>query len=133
MKILVDTSVWSLALRRSDGQNKAVQEKLSELIDDARVQMIGPVRQEILSGIKSQKQFNDLKNYLSFFPDLPLASRDFEQAAFFFNTCRKNGIQGSNTDFIICSIAVNYNLEILTNDEDFLHFQKYIPIKLHFL
>ncbi len=130
MKILVDTSIWSLALRRGLDQNQEIKKKLSEIIKDARVQMIGPVRQEILSGIKSQKQFNELKQYLSFFPDLDIRSEDYEQAASFFNICRKNGIQGSNTDFLICSTAVNNDLEIFTQDKDFLSFKSFLPIKL---
>jgi hypothetical protein len=61
--------------------------------------MIGPVRQELLSGIKNQVQFQKLRNHLRDFPDLAITNSDYESAAVFFNLCRGKGIQGSNTDF----------------------------------
>ena len=102
MKVLVDTCIWSLALRRKklSGPNIEVVE-FQELIEEVRVQLIGPIRQEILSGVKRKQQFSELKKILSAFPDLPLASEDFELAAEYFNTLRRKGIQGSNTDFLI--------------------------------
>jgi hypothetical protein len=100
------------------------------LIKDVRVQIIGPIRQKILSGIKSTIQFNNLKKYLLYFPDIEINTKDYENAATYFNTCRSKGIQGSNTDFLICSVAVNNNLEIFTNDKDFQNYQKYLPINL---
>lgn len=130
MKVLVDTSIWSLVLRRSAKENP-VKTELSELIKEVRVQIIGAIRQEILSGIKSPKQFEELKFYLSSFPDLEAKTKDYEQAAEFFNLCRNEGVQGSNTDFLICSVAVNNDLEIFTNDKDFENFKNYIPIRLY--
>lgn len=131
MNVLVDTSIWSLALRRRTSNGQAVKRNLSELINELRVQIVGPIRQELLSGIKSESQFEKLRSYLSAFPDLPLEAADFENAAEFFNTCRKKGVQGSNTDFLICSVALRRDLEIFTSDHDFLDFSKYLPIKLY--
>lgn len=131
MRVLVDTSIWSLVLRRGASEDHELAKELSELIKEVRVQIIGPIRQEILSGIKSQKQFEKLKLCLSEFPDLPLETVDYEKAAEFFNISRKNGIQGSNADFLICSVAYHRDLEIFTADKDFEQFQKHIPIKLY--
>ncbi len=131
MKVLVDTSVWSLILRTGQKKNKGLNAELSELIDEVRVVIMGPIRQEILSGIKLTRQYEELRSYLSVFPDLELETDDFEQAAEFYNLCRGNGIQGSNTDFLICSIALNHELEIFTIDKDFKNYKKYIPIKLY--
>jgi hypothetical protein len=61
--------------------------------------MIGPVRQEILSGIRDLAQFNLLRDALRAFPDLPLNADDYEQAAAFFNRCRSLGVQGTHIDF----------------------------------
>ena len=105
--------------------------EFTELIRDVRVQLIGPIRQEILSGIKSEKQFTELREYLSAFQDLTLKEADYEKAAEFFNICRRKGIQGSNTDFLICAVAFNRDLEIFTTDKDFENFQKYIPVNLY--
>ncbi len=60
MKVLADTSVWSLALRRKHPPQNPFVAELSELIREARVRMIGPVRQELLSGIPSRSQFEAL-------------------------------------------------------------------------
>jgi predicted nucleic acid-binding protein len=131
LKVIVDTSIWSSALRRGKSPNSSILVELESLISDFRVQLVGPIRQELLSGIKSDEQFNELKQYLSSFPDYPIQTEDFELAAQFFNQCRSKGIQGSNTDFLISAIAVNNNWQIYTSDQDFSHFQKIIPIQLY--
>lgn len=131
MKVLVDTSVWSLALRRDIPSDGPEVSELIELIRESRVQMIGPVRQELLSGIKSHAQFQKLRNHLRPFPDLELTCHDYEQAAEFFNLCRGRGVQGSNTDFLICAVAARHKIPIFTTDGDFTLFQTHLPIMLH--
>ena len=131
MKVLVDTSVWSLALRRSQTVDGPVVAELIELIREVRSQLIGPVRQELLSGVKSRTQFLKLRDHLRAFPDLEVTTRDYESAAEFFNLCRGKGIQGSNTDFLICAIAARHKIPIFTTDGDFTLFQPHLPITLH--
>ena len=107
MKVLVDTSIV-LTLRRAGATSKEDQSlvyELNELISEVRVALIGPIRQELLSGISSQAQFEALKEKLRAFEDLPLTRLDYEHAAEFYNTCRKSGIQGSQVDFLICAVA----------------------------
>ena len=77
MKVIVDTCIWSLALRRNTQKSNHLVEELKELISEVRVQLVGPIRQELLSGIKSKKQFRDLRDHLTPFPDLQLESKDF--------------------------------------------------------
>jgi predicted nucleic acid-binding protein len=129
MKVLVDTCIWSSALRRKNPDLR-LSEKLQELIKDSRVSIIGPIRQEILSGISSAKQFHKLKKSLSSFEDIPLNAEYFEKAAEFTNTCRTKGIQGSTTDFLICAVAHIENLEIFTTDSDFEKYGRLLPIEL---
>ena len=131
MKVIVDTSVWSLALRRqkTSHQNPEIVQ-LQDLILQGRVILLGAVRQEILSGIRHQHQYEQLKNNLRAFPNLELQIEDYELAAEFYNTCRKQGIQGANTDFLICASAVRRNYQILTTDKDFENFLPYISIQL---
>jgi predicted nucleic acid-binding protein len=131
MKVLVDTSVWSLSLRRKLPSENGEVAELIELIKEVRVQMIGPIRQEILSGVKSQAQFQKLLHHLQAFPDMDIKTPDYELAAEFFNHCRAEGIQGSNTDFLICAIGVNQNIPIFTTDGDFALFRQHLPITLH--
>lgn len=135
MQVLVDTSVWSLALRRSHPQLGAAEAKLTtslaDLIQDDRASLIGPIRQELLSGIRDHAQFERIRNYLRAFADEPLTTDDFEQAAAFSNQCRSRGIAGSGVDFLICAVAIARRWEIFTTDTDLVHYSKAIPIRLH--
>ncbi len=131
MKIIVDTSIWSSALRRGVQNNSAAVQELRHLVQDHRVQMIGPVRQEILSGIRHESQFNKLKAHLENFPDLSIITEDYVAAAKFFNLCRAKGVQGSNTDFLICAVTVRNKLAIYSTDKDFDLFSKHIPIIMY--
>jgi predicted nucleic acid-binding protein len=131
MKVIVDTSVWSLALRRDKDDSPAPVQELRHIIRDHRAQMIGPIRQEILSGVRCKSQFKKLRKHLESFPDLPILTEDYVTAAQFFNHCRSKGIQGSNTNFLICAVAVRNKLSIYTTDKDFEMFSKYIQIVLH--
>jgi len=131
MKVLVDTSVWSLALRKTEKSEAEIGiiELLTELVRDTNVIIIGPIRQEILSGISQKVKFDDLKEKLSIFKDEALLSNDYVLAAEYFNVCRSKGIQGSHIDFLICAFSVNNNYPILTLDKDFQNYKKHIPIK----
>ncbi|TAH25027.1 MAG: PIN domain nuclease [Oscillatoriales cyanobacterium] len=108
MNVLVDSSVWSLALRRNTTNDAiAIVKVLQDLIADGRVVLLGAIRQEVLSG-----------------------TEDYELAAEFFNTCRSNGVQGSNTDFLLCAVAHCRGYSILTTDKDFENFRSHIPVVL---
>jgi hypothetical protein len=131
MIVIVDTCIWSLALRRQRDILSPVALELESLIKQFRVQMIGPIRQEVLSGIRSKSQFNSVKKRLENFPDLPIITEDYERAAEFFNLCRVRGVQGSNTDFLICAVATRNKFSLYTTDKDFHSFSKYIRLKLH--
>jgi predicted nucleic acid-binding protein len=136
MKVLIDTSVWSQALRRQSSESlNTAQERvvnvLKELIHDSRIAMLGPVRQELLSGVKTQKQFEALQQILSVFSDETLLKGDYEQAAKNFNQCRQGGVQGSNTDFLICAVSMSRGWPIYSLDKDFLQYQKHLALKLY--
>jgi predicted nucleic acid-binding protein len=131
MKVLVDTSVWSLALRKNQSNDPETLAELKELIEELRVIIIGPIRQELLSGISDNNKFNQLKEKLSFFDDLPLNTEFYELAAQLSNTCRIHGIQGSHTDYLICSVAIKNGFPIFTLDKDFENYKNYLEIQLY--
>ena len=131
MRVLVDTSIWSLALRRAGHVQNPEAEELRRLIGLHVVEIIGPIRQEILSGVRDQSQSGLLESQLAVFPDLLLHSEDFATAAKMFNLCRSKGVQGSNTDFLICAVAVRNDFSIFTTDGDFHLFAKCLPIVIH--
>lgn len=121
MKVLADTCVWSLALRRrnqaalSDDEQRTVA-SLAEAIKDGRIVLIGPIRQEILSGVKEPAQFERLKSALEAFPDEPLTTAQYEEAARLFNLCRSRGVECGPVDILICAVAVREHWSILTLD-----------------
>jgi predicted nucleic acid-binding protein len=131
MSIVVDTSVWSLALRRRRSSLEPAALELAELIREGRASILGPIRQELLSGVPAAPLYETLRDYLRAFPDMPVVTDDYEEAASFFNRCRARGIQGSNTDFLICAVAARRRLPILTTDADFPRFARLLPIQLH--
>ena len=131
MKVIVDTSVWSHAFRRDHSADAPEALELRRLIKDFRATIIGPIRQEILSGIPNAKQFTTLRGLMSAFVDEPLVAEDYERAASFFNRCRAKGIQGSHVDFLICSVAVSRARPIFSTDKDFAGYAKVLPIKLY--
>ena len=104
MNVLVDTSVWSLALRRKteslNAHEKFIVADLSELVREGRARLIGLVRQELLSGIKTTEQYEKLRLHLRYFPDEPIDTSDYEEAAKAGNRCRGKGIVVSIVDIL---------------------------------
>jgi predicted nucleic acid-binding protein len=135
MNTLVDTSVWSLALRRRSGDLTAAEHsvvgELVELTRDGRARIIGLVRQEILSGIKTAAQYEKLRVALRAFPDEPIEVSDYEAAAKVSNSCRSKGIAASIVDALVCEIALSREWSILTTDPDFENYARIVPIRLH--
>jgi predicted nucleic acid-binding protein len=132
--VIVDTSVWSLALRRKRSARAVVDpaaNELGRLIDLGDALVTGPIRQELLSGIATQAQFELLRDRLTAFPDLPIHTIDYERAASCFNLCRTRGIQGSNTDYLICALALRLNLPVFSVDHDFGRYARVLDVRLH--
>src|SRR5947209_3747598 len=116
MRVLPDTPMWSAALRRTDGAASEYRTEMARLVRQGAVEIIGPIRQELLSGIREPAQFEIVRDHLQRFIDLPIVTGDYEEAASYYNRCRAKGIQGSSTDYLICALAVRYDLAIFTDD-----------------
>lgn len=128
MSVLVDSPIWSLAFRRATATSSEAL-LLGRLAQRGEAKIIGAVRQEVLSGIRTAERFADIRARLGVFPDIPLIEEHYERAAEFCNTCRSLGVQGSHTDFLVCAAADYYDLAIFTTDADFDHFAKHIPVR----
>ena len=130
-----DTTVWSLALRRQPQHLAATEISLkfafSELVKDSRVVIIGLIRQELLSGIREQAQFERLRELLRAFPDLELSTEDYEHAAEMANQCRSCGVASTPIDMLICSVANNSKSPILTTNKDFERYASVLPVTLY--
>ena len=126
MKVLVDTPIWSYALRSRKKEYQVEIEQFESLIKGQRVLIIGPIRQEILSGYSDLKKFERLREKLSYFENCSIQDSDYESAAEICNQCRKKGIQGSHIDFLICAVAKRMDVPIFTTDKDFFKYQKVV-------
>lgn len=121
--MLVDSTVWSLALRRRPTQLSPEERNLvacwAALVESGEVCLIGPIRQEILSGIRSEEQFTAIQERLGDFRYLDIQPLDYDQAARFFNACRAAGIAATPTEMLICAVAHRFRTPVFTTDRDF--------------
>jgi predicted nucleic acid-binding protein len=134
MNVLVDTSIWSLALRHKRrglmASDQVLIRALADLVGYGRAQLIGPVRQEVLSGIREHAQFIRLRDALRLYEETTLVTADFEEAARMSNDCRQRGITGSPVDFLLCAVAERHLWQIFTTDRDFDHYRRVIGLTL---
>jgi len=132
--ILVDTPIWSLSLRRKAAElnpaERHVTQLLYELVDEGRVELLGPVRQELLSGLREESQFRRLRDYLRDFPDTQVSIEDHEEAARLSTHCRRSGITASPIDMLVCAVAIHHGWEIFSTDRDFVHYKSVLNIRL---
>jgi predicted nucleic acid-binding protein len=132
--ILVDTSIWSLALRRRsvdlNHQERSMRADLETLLADGKVQLLGVVRQELLSGIREEAHYERLRRSLRAFRDVELAVEDYEEAAHVSNLCRSAGIAGNPIDFLICAVAIRRGWLVFTADHDFTLYSRHLPLSL---
>jgi predicted nucleic acid-binding protein len=134
VKVLVDTSVWSLSLRRSPEKRSASENvltaHLTDLIADGRAALIGPIRQEILTGIRTSQVFTNVRRTLRSFPDEPLETSDFELAAEFANQCLSAGVASGPVDILICAVAKRRSWSVCTTDQDFVRYSEILDLVL---
>jgi hypothetical protein len=130
MKVLVDTSVWSNALRREMPLKSKETEALKTLIDRGAVLMTGIILQELLQGIKHLEQFKKLKEHLSSFDLLEPTRMDHENAALLFSLARSKGLSFGTIDCLIASMAIENDVPLLTQDADFKSIAKISRLRL---
>lgn len=123
-KVLIDTNIWSAFLRRSKEQEEVLRRNFFELVEASRVAIIGPIRQEILCGIRDPIRFEKLVEYLDGFSDEEIVAKDYEDAARLQNLCSSKGIASTSIDLLIVAFAMNRGFEIYTRDEDFVRYQQ---------
>ena len=135
MNVLIDTSVWSLALRRKNERlntnERLLVSELSELIREGRARVVGLVRQELLSGIRATEQYEKLRVHLRSFPDELVDTSDYEEAAKGGNRCRAKGVVVSIVDILLCVVAIKRQWAIFTTDPDFSNYAKVLPLRIH--
>jgi predicted nucleic acid-binding protein len=102
-----------------------------ELLKRGEAAIIGVIRQEVLSGIASQRMFVQTREHLELVPDLEVDTQIHILAAEFFNICKAAGVSPGHIDMTICAAADAHALSIFTTDPDFTQYAKHLPITLH--
>lgn len=131
MSLFVDTSVWSLALRRDAATDFPALVLLKDaLLNGKTVVTTGVVIQELLQGFAGPK---DRRRLIERFQALPLLQPDRQThiaAAGLRNKCRRAGVQLGTIDALIAQLCIEHELQLLTTDKDFIHAAKHVPLRL---
>jgi predicted nucleic acid-binding protein len=131
MNILVDTSVWSLALRRdSPPDTKAAQALNRSLQRQDVLFSTGIIVQELLQGFRGPKQCASIREYFSKLPLIVPNLTDHIDAAALQLTCRRRGIQVGTIDALLAQLAIAHDLELMTADRDFVMMARYVPLRI---
>lgn len=131
MTVLVDTSVWSLALRRDTLQEQAEVQALSRMVTGTEsIVTTGFVLQELLQGFQGAKAARAIVSRFQALPMLTPDRQDHIAAADIRNICRRAGVQISTIDALLIQLCVRYELTLLTTDQDFQHARRHVAFKL---
>ena len=119
MSVFVDTSVWSLALRRDAPPDLPEVNELRRSLDAGSIYCTGLVLQELLQGFAKPKAHRQIISHFSALPLLIPDRDDHIHAAQLRNRCRRQGVQTGTIDALLAQLCVRYDLTMLTTDNDF--------------
>ena len=131
MTFFVDTSVWSLALRR-DGDSAApeVQALRRALETGEIVVTTGLVLQELLQGFSGPRARSDIITRFKALPFIVPDRQDYVDAAELRNRCRRAGVQVGTIDALLAQLCIHHGLVLLTTDNDFVRAAKHCALQV---
>jgi predicted nucleic acid-binding protein len=131
MTLFVDTSVWSLALRRDPPDPRPEADALAEAIRSGEtVVTTGLVLQELLQGFSGPKARSRIIEYFGALPTIAPDRRDHIDAAELRNACRRRGLQLGTIDALLAQLCVRHALVMLTTDKDFHHAARLVGLRV---
>ena len=131
MNVLVDTSVWSLAMRRDEKEHRAVVQKLKSWLEGgAAIFTTGFIVQELVQGFAGPRAAGLIASTLSKLPLIVPKLDDHIEAASLRNLCRRRGVQLGTIDALIAQICITHRSSLLTTDRDFEMAQRFCPLQL---
>jgi len=131
MMLLVDTSVWSLALRRDvTGPQPEVRHLEQALLGSQTVVTTGLVLQELLQGFSGPKARTQIIDRFSSLPLVQPDRQDHVAAASLRTTCRRGGVEIGTIDALLAQLCVRHHLTILTTDQDFAHAARHCRLRI---
>lgn len=131
MTLFVDTSVWSLALRRDAGGDEPEVVALREALVGARgVVTTGFVLQELLQGFTGPRARQQILERFAAIPWLQPDREDHVAAAEIRNRCRRSGVQLGTIDALLAQLCIRHEVPLLTTDRDFHHAAEHCPLRV---
>lgn len=131
MTLFVDTSVWSLALRRDAPARAPEVEALKNALEEGRaVVTTGLVLQELLQGFSGPRARKQIVERFTALPLLAPDRQDHIDAAELRNRCRRAGIQVGTIDAILAQLCIRHQLTLLSTDKDFVGIAKHAPLRV---
>ena len=130
MNILVDTSVWSLALRRNSSADHPEVIRLKHALQGDTIFSTGLILQELLQGFNGPKA---KKKIIEIFARLPLITperKDHIEAADLKIKLRQKGVQTGTIDVLLAQLCIRHGLSLLSKDKDFVHIGRHTPLAL---
>ena len=131
MTLLVDTSVWSLALRRDQESIVPQVGVLRRALEGEEfIVTTGLVLQELLQGFAGPRARKDIIERFAALPLVAPDRQDHIDAAELRNTCRRAGIEVGTIDALLAQLCIRNELTLLTTDNDFVHAASHCPLKV---
>jgi predicted nucleic acid-binding protein len=131
LSLFVDTSVWSLALRRDGSSSAAQVAALLKAIESGEpILTTGLVLQELLQGFSGPKAREQILDRFSALPLLVPDRVDHVEAAALRNTCRRQGIQIGTIDALLAQLCIHHGLFMLSSDRDFRGMANHCALRL---
>ena len=131
MTLLVDTSVWSLALRRDGSRSEPEVMALEKALTGGEtVVTTGLVLQELLQGFAGPKARVAVLERFAALPLVPPDREDHVAAAAVRNTCRRAGLQIGTIDALLIQLCVRHELTLLSTDRDFRLAERHVPVRV---
>ena len=127
----MDTSVWSLALRRDQPAGVTEVGMLVRAVESGEtVLTTGLVLQELLQGFAGPKSRSEIVERFSALPSIAPDRDDHIQAAELRNHCRRKGVQIGTIDALLARLCIRHDLTMLTVDRDFTHVAEHSELKV---
>lgn len=131
MSLFVDTSVWSLALRRETAPDVPEIHELRRALERGDIVVTtGLVLQELLQGFSGPRARKEIIERFAALPSLPPDREDHIEAAELRNACRRAGIQIGTIDSLLARLCIRHKLTLLTMDADFHQAASHFPLKI---
>ena len=131
MKLFVDTSVWSLALRRDAPPDHPAVIRLGDALTRGEpVFSTGLILQELLQGFRGPQAAESIIERFAALPFITPTRADHVEAANLRNACRRRGVQIGTIDALLASLCIAHDLVMLSTDRDFIAIAESTPLIL---